>query len=333
MCGIVGVLDPQRGATPRRDRATARAHGERDGPARPRRRSGVWVDEEAGVGFGHRRLSIIDLSEHGAQPMVSADGRWVITYNGEIYDHQELAARPRRRRRGAPRPLRHRGAARGHRPLGCRTRRWSGSTACSRSGCGTVGSGRLTLARDRMGEKPLYYGTLGTGEVVFASTLDALRGPSRLRPRGRPRRAGAVLPPQVRAGAVVDLSRASASSSRVTCVDGRRRRDRSAPRRRTGRTSTSSARGVTFDGSHRRRGGRARPAAAPVGAAPAGRRRAGRGVPLGRDRQLDGGRGGAAGVVDRRCGPSRSAPTAADYDESSDARRGRRAPRAPTTPS
>ncbi|HEY0164325.1 MAG TPA: hypothetical protein VGB39_03010, partial [Sphingomicrobium sp.] len=46
--------------------------------------SGVWIDQEAGVGLGHRRLSIVDLSPLGHQPMVSNDGRWVLNYNGEI---------------------------------------------------------------------------------------------------------------------------------------------------------------------------------------------------------------------------------------------------------
>src|SRR5262249_21487297 len=54
--------------------------------------SGVWIDEEAGVGLGHRRLSIVDLSPLGHQPMLSQDGRFVLSYNGEIYNHLALRA-------------------------------------------------------------------------------------------------------------------------------------------------------------------------------------------------------------------------------------------------
>ena len=54
---------------------------------------GIWRDDEAGAVLVHRRLSIIDLSPAGHQPMVSADGRFVITYNGEIYNYQPIASR------------------------------------------------------------------------------------------------------------------------------------------------------------------------------------------------------------------------------------------------
>ena len=55
--------------------------------------SGVWHDEENGVAIGHTRLSVLDVSKAGSQPMVSSSGRYVITFNGEIYNHLELRSR------------------------------------------------------------------------------------------------------------------------------------------------------------------------------------------------------------------------------------------------
>lgn len=52
----------------------------------------TWTDPEAGIGFAHRRLAIVDLSPSGRQPMVSTDGRWMLSFNGEIYNHAELCA-------------------------------------------------------------------------------------------------------------------------------------------------------------------------------------------------------------------------------------------------
>ncbi len=87
MCGIAGVLG--RGA---RDAALlsrmagAIAHRGPDD-------QGIWADAEAGVALANRRLAIIDLSPHGHQPMQSSNGRYVLTFNGEIYNHAELRER------------------------------------------------------------------------------------------------------------------------------------------------------------------------------------------------------------------------------------------------
>ena len=60
---------------------------------------GVWLDPEAGIALGHRRLAVVDLTPGGHQPMVSADGRFVLIFNGEIYNFEEFA--PRSRARGS----------------------------------------------------------------------------------------------------------------------------------------------------------------------------------------------------------------------------------------
>ena len=89
MCGISGFLDAagrlgrdelQSAAT--RMTATLHHRGPDD--------SGIWVDAEGGIALGHRRLSIIDLSSQGHQPMQSACGRYIISYNGEIYNFKSL---------------------------------------------------------------------------------------------------------------------------------------------------------------------------------------------------------------------------------------------------
>ncbi|MFZ4434819.1 MAG: asparagine synthase (glutamine-hydrolyzing), partial [Microthrixaceae bacterium] len=173
MCGIVGLLDPRRGRPEAESQRIVEAMAGRMVPRGPDG-SGSWVDPDAGVALGHRRLSILDLSPAGAQPMVSADGRWVITFNGEVYDHAELAADldavgVRRRGHSDTEILLEAVARWGLRDV---LERVDGMWAF---GLWDRRERSLTLVRDRMGEKPLSYGHLGSGEFVFASTLDVLR--------------------------------------------------------------------------------------------------------------------------------------------------------------
>ena len=83
MCGIAGIVGAEQDAAVEFVRRANRlqAHRGPDG-------EGVWRGEQ--IALGHRRLAIVDLTPAGAQPMRSADGRWVIAYNGEVYNHQEL---------------------------------------------------------------------------------------------------------------------------------------------------------------------------------------------------------------------------------------------------
>ena len=137
--------------------------------------SGVWVDAENGVALAHRRLAIVDLSIAGHQPMLSSCERWVITFNGEIYNHGELRAELERT--GLVHPWR------GHcdtEVLLAAIKAWGVRGALERS----VGmfafalwdrrERTLVLGRDRLGEKPLYYGWLDR-TFVFGSEIAALQ--------------------------------------------------------------------------------------------------------------------------------------------------------------
>jgi asparagine synthase (glutamine-hydrolysing) len=140
--------------------------------------SGVWCDADTLFGFGHRRLAIVDLSPAGHQPMASASGRYFIAFNGEIYNHLEIRAE-----------LEKNGAApqwRGYsdtETLLAGIEAWGVDDLVIRA----VGmfafalwdrqARTLTLARDRLGEKPLYYGwqsARGNRAFLFASELKAL---------------------------------------------------------------------------------------------------------------------------------------------------------------
>lgn len=141
--------------------------------------SGFWSDTEQRIGLGHRRLAIVDLSPAGHQPMLSASGRYVIAFNGEIYNHDKM---------------REQIVAEGRAP------QWRGHSDTESLLAGFDAWGiegaleraigmfafavwdketlTLTLGRDRLGEKPLYYGWQGSGShpvFLFGSELKALR--------------------------------------------------------------------------------------------------------------------------------------------------------------
>lgn len=136
---------------------------------------GVWVDVDSGLALGHRRLSIIDLSSAGHQPMTSPCGRYVVAYNGEIYNFRELRDEVEKEIGSAN--------WRSHSDtevMLAAVSLWGVETALQRfTGMFAFALWdrelkSLSLARDRMGEKPLYYGWVG-GSLVFGSELKALR--------------------------------------------------------------------------------------------------------------------------------------------------------------
>ena len=172
MCGLTGFFMPG-GVAPGADAILSRmvACLIHRGPDA----GGAWLDAAAGIALGHRRLAIIELSEAGAQPMISASGRHVIVFNGEIYNHLEMRA-----------TLEAAGAAppwRGHSDTETMLAMMehAGVDEALRQARGMFAFALwdrqrrcLTLARDRLGEKPLYYGWQG-GTLLFGSELKALR--------------------------------------------------------------------------------------------------------------------------------------------------------------
>ncbi|MCZ8146272.1 MAG: asparagine synthase (glutamine-hydrolyzing) [Roseomonas sp.] len=170
MCGIAGFVDKKGALGADRVRALAKAMADimrHRGPDD----AGVWVSGDGRVGLSHRRLSIIDLSSAGHQPMPSADGRQQIVFNGEIYNFQELRAelsaageafRTRTDTEVLLKLLEREGAA--------ALDRLDGMYAFALHDEAT---GEMLLARDIFGEKPLYY--MDTSDCfAFASELSAL---------------------------------------------------------------------------------------------------------------------------------------------------------------
>jgi len=136
---------------------------------------GVWLEDGTGVGLAHRRLSILDLTDAGRQPMLSSSGRYALVFNGEIYNHGDLRAsllkeEPSREFRGHS-DTEEMLAAFEVWGVAETLQRLNGMFAFALY---DRAERRLHLARDRCGEKPLYFGRLGAA-IVFASELKALR--------------------------------------------------------------------------------------------------------------------------------------------------------------
>ncbi|MGF6311235.1 asparagine synthase (glutamine-hydrolyzing) [Bradyrhizobium sp. i1.8.4] len=166
MCGVAGILNLDgRPVSPHVLRAMTQAIAHR-GPDG----EGQWIDRS--IGLGHRRLAIIDLSPTGEQPMQTPDGRFVISYNGEIYNYRELRAELEAqghvfRSRSDTEVLLQAIAAWGMGAL----QRFNGMFAFA---LWDQKERRLTLARDRYGIKPMYY-WLGGKQLLFASESKAFR--------------------------------------------------------------------------------------------------------------------------------------------------------------
>jgi asparagine synthase (glutamine-hydrolysing) len=176
MCGIAGIWFAK-GGSGNDLKAAATCMAEAIANRGPDDR-GAWSSESAGFALAHRRLAVLDLSQAGHQPMVSGGGGFVISFNGEIYNHLEMRAELE-----AGGPLQWKGHS-DTETLLAGFEQWGVKETLKK----TVGMFALALwdveretlylARDRFGEKPLYYGWVGEGECrafAFGSELKALR--------------------------------------------------------------------------------------------------------------------------------------------------------------
>lgn len=168
MCGIAGLVHFGPAARENMERMKARmAHRGPDA-------DGTWVSEDGGVVLGHQRLSIVDLTETGAQPMHSHSGRLVMVYNGEIYNSAGLRAKLT----GSGKRSTFRGTSDTEILLESFEAFGVEATLPQCRGMFSIAlydrtAQTLTLMRDRVGEKPLYYGFAG-GAFAFASDLGSL---------------------------------------------------------------------------------------------------------------------------------------------------------------
>lgn len=168
MCGIAGFCNHPKNWKENIEKMNERMHHR--GPDA----GDIWANEDASVVFGHRRLSIVDLSENGAQPMHSAWGRYVCVFNGEIYNYRIirdklLAEKKVRAFRGTSdtEVLLEAFEAYGVRETIAMCKGMFAIALLDKE------TGKLTLIRDRIGEKPLYYGFVGDS-FVFASDLGSI---------------------------------------------------------------------------------------------------------------------------------------------------------------
>ncbi len=172
MCGFTGFIDKRRMRTADEIRQICNNMSEQLQHRGPDD-DGVWIDTQHGIALGHRRLSIIDLSPSGHQPMTTESGRMVIAYNGEIYNFPEIRKELERK---------------GHKFYG------TSDTEVILAACEEWGveqavrhfigmfafalwdrkQAKLWLVRDRMGIKPLYWGYTSKGDLIFGSELKAL---------------------------------------------------------------------------------------------------------------------------------------------------------------
>jgi len=169
MCGVAGFLLSAEQAKPETEMSNIISEMTGTLANRGPDNSGQWLNSPQGVALGHRRLSILDLTASGHQPMVSPSRRYVISYNGEIYNHTDLRKELQKKGR----------SFRGHSDtetllagfeewgLHCTLERAAGMFAFA---LWDEEEKLLHLARDRLGEKPLYYGRVGRS-LIFGSQL------------------------------------------------------------------------------------------------------------------------------------------------------------------
>lgn len=169
MCGIAGIVRFRGNGTD--DILNMNQAMYRRGPDA----GDYWLDEQNRIVFGHRRLSIVDLSANGAQPMVSASGRYVIAYNGEIYNYKELEGQMRADGFGGE----LRGSSDTEVILEAFEFYGFEQTLQKMKGMFAIAlydrqEQKMYLTRDRVGEKPLYFGYVN-GSFVFASDLASVK--------------------------------------------------------------------------------------------------------------------------------------------------------------